>query len=109
MRTSQLKDAWRRSVQQRKDEDAQREPLDLRTDPHTPTTGTRVWAVGAFIFGSIALVSRGGRLGDPIAPDWVIWSSISAMVLCVLVWVVLYRRAKSRGRTRPKGNTRSSS
>ena len=100
VRTSLLKDAWRRSVDERRAEDAAREPLDLRTDPHTPTTGTRVWAVAAVLFAFATLVATGGRRGDAWAPGWVIGCAGTAALVCTLVWVLLYRRAKKRGQTR---------
>ena len=97
VRTSQLKDAWRRSVDKRRAEDAQREPLDLRSDPHTPTPGTRVWGVAAVLFAFAALVATGGRHGDALTPGWVIGCAGAAALVCTLVWVLLYRRAKARG------------
>ncbi|WP_432575029.1 hypothetical protein [Kineococcus sp. SYSU DK005] len=100
MRSSQLKDAWRRAVGKRRAGDAQRKPLDLRTDPHTPTTGTRVWALAAALFALATLVATGGRRGDVLAPGWVIGCAGGAALVCTLVWVLLYRRAKACGQVR---------
>ena len=106
VRTSQLKDAWRRSVDERRAEDAAREPLDLRSDPHTPTRGTRVWAVAAVLFALATLVATGGRRGDALVPGWVIGCAGAAALVCTLVWVLLYRRAKARGQV--PGSSRGS-
>lgn len=96
VRTPELKDAWRRSVRKRKEQDAQAQPLDLMTDPHTPTRGTRVWMAAAIVVG-LALVA-GMRLnrGDDIVPGWVIWSLVGATALCLGVWALLYRQVRAR-------------
>ena len=106
VRTSQLKDAWQRAVARRRAEDAQQRPWHLATDPHTPTTDTRLWALAAVLFAFATLVATGGRRGDTWAPGWVIGCAGAAALVCALVWVLLYRRAKARGQV--PGSSRGS-
>lgn len=98
MRTSQLKDAWRRSVRKHKQEDAQAEPLDLMTDPHTPTRGTRAWMAAAIAFGLAMVAAMRLNRGNDVVPGWVIWSLAGATVFCLGTWALFYRQAKARGR-----------
>ncbi|GAA0323039.1 hypothetical protein [Kineococcus aurantiacus] len=97
MRTSELKDAWRRSVRKRRDEDARAQPLDLTTDPHTPTRGTRGWMAAAISFGLATVAVMRLNRGDDVVPGWVIGSSAGVTVLCLGVWALLYRRVKTKG------------
>ncbi|GAB3217057.1 hypothetical protein GCM10027586_10300 [Kineococcus gypseus] len=70
----------------------------LQDDPHTPTRGTRVWAVAALVFALIGYFAMGGRRGDALAPSWVIFSAFALAAACVLAWIALYRRAKAAGK-----------
>ena len=96
MRTSELKDAWRRSVRKRQEQDAQAQPLDLMTDPHTPTRGTRAWMAAAIVLGLAVVAAMRFNRGDDVVPGWMIWSLAGATVLCLGAWALLYRQAKAR-------------
>ena len=98
MRTSELKDAWRRSVRKRQEQDAQAQPLDLMTDPHTPTRGTRAWMAAAIVLGLAMVAAMRLDRGSDVVPGWLIGSLAGATVLCLGAWALLYRRAKARGR-----------
>ncbi|MFB9378542.1 hypothetical protein ACFFKU_07140 [Kineococcus gynurae] len=95
MTAAQLKRAWRTA---RRGAQTELRPVDLTTDRHTPTRGTRVWAIATFVCLAVGVVAMGGRGGDPIAPDWVMGAAGGVGLFCAVVWILLYRRARAAGR-----------